>query len=162
MSDTTQHIDVDTEEWENTPKALRDQVKKLQKTNTELTQQITEFKTEKVATALADVLAGFTKPERVKSALLADGIDPLDSEAVGAWIEENGNDFARAEGAPAAPEAEAAEEQGAEQATRARLDVSQFGQPGKPAADAVISSMPTDLGPAQALQWLREHQPSGS
>lgn len=105
MSDI-QHIDTDSDEWENTPKALRDQVKKLQKALTESTQTITEFRTRETDTALTGVLAGFKSPGKVKRDLLADGVDPLDSEAVTKWVGENGSDYAQAP----APAAEPSEE----------------------------------------------------
>lgn len=148
-------IDVDSEEWENTPKALRDQVKKLQKANGELTQTITEFRTEKVETALTGVLAGFKNPGRVKSDLLSDGVDPLDTEAVATWLGTNGDDYARGENAATAPEGDQQEDL---QAGRARLEaVAQIGTPGASNTLDVINSMPQDLSPTQAREWLIQH-----
>lgn len=95
-----QHIDVDTDEYLDTPKALRDHVKKLQEALTKSGQEYQALTTKVSATALTGVLEGFKNPERVKRDLLSDKIDPLDSEAVGKWLVSNGDDYARGEGTP--------------------------------------------------------------
>ena len=100
MSDAIQHIDVDSEEFENTPKALRDHVKKLQQALTSSTQTIAEYRERETAQALNGVLTGFKNPERVKRDLLSDKVDPLDNEAVTKWLEANGGDYARGEANP--------------------------------------------------------------
>lgn len=157
MSDNTQHIDVDSDEFEGTPKALRDRVKRLQKQNSDLAQQITGLQGELTATALSDVLTGFTKPERVKSALLADGIDPLNREAVDGWLKDNGDDFARAAGNPAAPTTDQTQPD-ERQAQRDALNaVTQIGQPGAPDGLAKIKAVPADLSPQATYQWLVEN-----
>lgn len=101
MSDDYKYIDVDADEWEGTPRALREALDKAQKLLKAQTQQITEFTQEKQANALSGVLTGFKNPERVKSALLSDKVDPLNSEAVTKWLEANGDDYAKATGDPA-------------------------------------------------------------
>lgn len=149
MSDV-QHIDVDSEEFENAPKALRDHVKKLQKAVAERDQAITEFRTKQTEEALSGVLTGFRNPGRVKSDLLSDGVDPLDSEAVATWVASNGDDYARGEAPDPAPA-----DQPDPQADRAKLEaVAQIGTPGKSNTLDVINSMPQDLSPAKAREWL--------
>ena len=93
MSDNIQHIDVDSDEFEGTPKALREHVKKLQKALEARDATIGQFKEQVIGSVLGD--AGFKNPSRVKKDLLGDGIDPLDADAVKAWIAENGDDYAR-------------------------------------------------------------------
>jgi len=100
MTDNLQHIDVDSDEFIDTPKALRDHVKKLQQANTRLTETNTDLTGRVTASALNGVLTEFKNPERVKRDLLTDKVDPLNSEAVTAWLEKNGSDYARGEGAP--------------------------------------------------------------
>lgn len=95
MADNFQHIDVDSDEFIDAPKALRDHVKKLQQINTRLTETNTDLSGRLTATALTDVLSEFKNPERVKRDLLSDKIDPLDSEAVKQWLGSNGGDYAR-------------------------------------------------------------------
>ena len=90
-----QHIDVDDEQYEDAPRGLRDHVKQLQQALRERDQQITEYRDKQAASALTDVLAGFKNPERVKRDLLTDKVDPLDSEAVSKWMEQNAGDYAR-------------------------------------------------------------------
>lgn len=95
MTDNIQHIDVDSDEFIDAPKALREHVKQLQRINTRLTETNTDLSGRLTATALTDVLSEFKNPERVKRDLLSDKIDPLDSEAVKTWLGTNGGDYAR-------------------------------------------------------------------
>jgi hypothetical protein len=104
MSDDIKHIDVDSEEWENTPKTLRDQVKKLQDALSKEREASASLRSTAAESALGGVLAGFKNPGRVKRDLLSDGIDPLDSEAVETWMKDNGDDYARGSTEPAPPE----------------------------------------------------------
>lgn len=100
MSDDYQYIDVNAEEWENTPRALREALDKAQKALKAEKQATAELRTQQASTALSDVLTGFKNPERVKRDLLSDKIDPLDKSAVEEWLKENGDDYARGEAAP--------------------------------------------------------------
>ena len=117
MTDNIQHIDVDSDEFIDTPKALRDHVKKLQQANTRLTETNTDLTGRVTASALNGVLSEYKNPERVKRDLLTDKVDPLNSEAVTAWLEKNGSDYAMGGGtsaqtsAPNATDAEIAAHQ---------------------------------------------------
>ena len=106
-----QFIDTNSDEFVDAPKALRDAYDRLKSRYTETAKERDTYKGRAESSALGDVLKGFVKPERVKSALLADGIDPLNSEAVGQWVAENGSDFARGDGSanPSPPSADNAE-----------------------------------------------------
>lgn len=104
MSDDIKHIDTDSEEWENTPKTLRDQVKKLQDALSKEREASATLRSTAAESALGGVLAGFKNPGRVKRDLLSDGIDPLDSSAVETWMKDNGDDYARGAEAPATPD----------------------------------------------------------
>lgn len=104
MSDDIKHIDTDSEEWENTPKTLRDQVKKLQDALSKEREASASLRSTAAEAALGGVLAGFKNPGRVKRDLLSDGIDPLNSEAVETWMKDNGDDYARGSAEPAPPE----------------------------------------------------------
>lgn len=101
MTDNIQHIDVDSDEFLDTPKALRDHVKKLQSALTRSNERVTELTGQVTATALTDVLAGYKNPERVKRDLLSDKVDPLNSGAVQQWLQQNGDDYAKGEATPA-------------------------------------------------------------
>ncbi|MGH3628778.1 MAG: hypothetical protein ACRDRL_15260 [Sciscionella sp.] len=98
MSDDFQYIDVDSEDFEDAPRALREHVKKLQSRDRELNSELGKVREQVVAHSLSDALngKGFKNPERVKRAIMADKIDVGDSNAVNSWIESNGDDFARA------------------------------------------------------------------
>lgn len=93
MSD--QNIDFDSDEFENTPRALRDHVKKLERRLAETTKDRDTLRVRVTQAALGDVLKDYKNPKRVQRDLASDGVDPLDSEAVSAWLEENGDDYAK-------------------------------------------------------------------
>jgi hypothetical protein len=99
LTDNIQHIDVDSDEFIDAPKALRDHVKKLQQANTRLTETNSDLSGRVTASALNGVLSEFKNPERVKRDLLTDKVDPLNSEAVAAWLERNAGDYAKGDGA---------------------------------------------------------------
>lgn len=110
MADALTHLDVDSDEFDDAPKALRDYVKKLQKQNQSLSSDLDGLRSQAASRAIGEVLAdkGFKNPKRVERDLLADRIDPLDTSAVESWLAENSDDYARAVAAPdaAAPEQE--------------------------------------------------------
>jgi hypothetical protein len=149
-----QHIDVDSDEFEGTPRALRDYAKKLQKALETVSKERDGFRDQVTSGALGNVLTGFKNPERVKSALLTDKVDPLDSEAVSKWIEENGDDYAKAE---ANPNPVATEQPSPDEAAFAAL---QLGNAYRPAGDltkldAMIASLPPDATPEQVASAAR-------
>ena len=113
-----QYIDVDAPEFDGSPKALRDHVAKLQDALRATSQERDTYRGQATAAALGDVLAGFKNPKRVERDLLSDSIDPLNREAVEKWLGEFGDDYARANGAPApaVPSDEAAAHQRLQQA----------------------------------------------
>lgn len=100
MSDSIQHIDVDSDEFSEAPKALRDHVKKLQKQLGELSTENGGLRQQITARAIDEVLAdkGFKNPARVQRDMLADQIDPADKAAVDNWLTANADDYARAAG----------------------------------------------------------------
>lgn len=151
MTDNFAHLNVDDDEFESAPRALRDAYKKLQKAYGSAEQTITELRDTQTSTALSGVLAGFKNPERVKSAMLSDKIDPLDSEAVQAWLGDNGDDYAKAPDAPAAPATE----------TPQVPDYGQLNAPsemGDPAAyDAQLQAVlnaPKDMSPQELVAYF--------
>lgn len=99
MADNLTHIDVDSDEYDDAPKALRDYVKKLQKQNESLSTELDGVRGREASRAVSDVLAdkGFKNPKRVERDLLGDSIDPLDIGAVEAWLAENSGDYAQTE-----------------------------------------------------------------
>lgn len=159
MSDELQHINVDDEQWDGTPRALREHVDKLQKALKVAGQTITGFETERASTALSGVLTGYKNPERVKSDILRDKVDPLDSEAVTKWLEGNGDDYARASADPALDDQEG-DPDSERAAARERLNAfQQFGRPGTADPAALVKSTPTDLNPANTREWIIQNVP---
>lgn len=104
-STTIQHIDIDSEDFEDAPKALRDYAKKLKAANEQLTTERDDARGRLASNAVAGVLKdqGYKNPKRVEKDLLADGIDPLDQDAVSGWLAEFGDDYAKGEVTPSAP-----------------------------------------------------------
>jgi hypothetical protein len=104
------HIDIDSDEFEDAPKALRDYARKLKAANESLAKE-RDGALQKVASrAIADVLAdkGFKNPKRVERDLLAEGIDVSDKDSIEGWLAENGDDYAKGEVVPVeTPEASA-------------------------------------------------------
>lgn len=129
MSDDYQYIDVNAEEWENTPRALREALDKAQKALKAEKQATATLRSEQASTALSDVLTGFKNPERVKRDLLGDKIDPLDKSAVEKWLSENGDDYAKGSEAPVETPPPADQQQAADYAAM------QLGDGYRPAAD---------------------------
>lgn len=139
-----QHINVDDEQYEDAPRGLRDYVKQLQKANETLRAERDGFRNQISESALGDVLAGFKNPGRVKTDLLSDGVDPLDNEAVSKWLETNGDDYARGEQPPAAPEAETQAE--VEVPDYDRLNsLSQAGTPSGSDKAQLVANPPADV-----------------
>jgi hypothetical protein len=154
VSDTIQHINVDDDQWDGTPSALRDHVKRLQKELKSRDEQISSLRDQQTSAVLSDVLAGFKNPERVKRDLISDKVDPLDSEAVTEWMKSNADDYARSTGSADNPQ----EDQQQELPDQRRLNAP--GEQGQPAGSnklAELDSMPADLSPQQTAQWLIDH-----
>lgn len=161
MSDAIKHIDVDSEEFEDAPRALRDYVKKLQGQNQTLTKERDDARGSIASRAVADVLAdkGFKNPERVKRDILADGIDPTDQAAVDTWLTSNGDDYAKAQAAPEEgqqeqPAAVSAEEQQAYQNLQVQ---GQTVPAGNDKFASVAAKITPDMRGADVEKLYREH-----
>lgn len=96
------------DEQPNGPKALREQVKKLQSQLQAKDKELGKLRSSLTDRNVTDVLAGknFKNPDRVKKAILADGVDATDPSAVQTWLQENGDDYAKA-----APASEGSEDE---------------------------------------------------
>lgn len=154
MSDDYKYIDVDDEQWDGTPRALREALDKAQKALKERDRQITEFRDQQAASALSDVLAGFKNPERVKRDLLAEKVNPLDNEAVTKWLEANADDYARAQ-APAETPVDTTTEETPSVPDYRRLNApAEVGEPVNGDKAQVLKAAPKDLSPAELRQWF--------
>lgn len=152
MSDI-KHLDLDSEEFESAPRALRTYAEKLKKELAAATQQITEYRGREADQALGSVLAGFKSPTKVRRDLLADGVDPLDAEAVKVWVEENGDDYAKGSVTPAAdPQQEAAP--AAQNSYDAFSAVEQFAQP---ADMSKVQTAIAGITPDMTREQVAEH-----
>lgn len=113
MTDDIQYIDIDSAEFDGSPKALRDHLKRVQEAHKAAVAERDTYKGQATSAALGDVLAGYKNPERVKRDLLSDSINPLDKSAVEKWLGDNGDDYAKGitEPVPAVQSADAAAHQ---------------------------------------------------
>lgn len=158
MTDNYEYIDVNDEQWDGTPRALRDALDKAQKALKTERQATAELRNQTASTALSGVLAGFKNPERVKTAILGDKVDPLNSEAVTAWLESNGDDYAK--GTPADPStddtqtSQAAAPQASTPNYQQLNGLAEIGTPAGANALQEIQAMPEGLGPKDAYAWL--------
>lgn len=143
MADAIQHIDIDSDDFLDAPKALRDYAKKLRLENQRLADTNGTLTGQLTATALTDVLKEFKNPERVKRDLLSDKVDPLDSEAVKQWLGTNADDYAKGVVTPPAPVTPAVDD--AE--VQAHQQISAGAQYSQPADMSKLEAALTELGP---------------
>lgn len=152
MTDDIQYIDTDAPEFDGSPKALRDQLKRVQDAHRAAVQERDTYKGQATSAALGDVLAGYKNPERVKRDLLSDSIDPLNREAVEKWLGDNGDDYARGDGAPApaVPSEDAAAYQ--------RLQQTDLTNPADmTAVEAAMAEITPEMTGEQVKQVYRKH-----
>lgn len=151
-------IDVDHEDYEDAPRALRDAYKQLKKQYQTVTTERDDFKAKWETKSASDALAGFgfRNSKRVSKDLLADGVDLSDEAAVKAWVEENGDDYAKGEAAPAgAEQADHSEEA----AARARIQdtASQVQPAGGDKMKAALAEITDDMTPEQVAKVYQKH-----
>lgn len=151
-----EHIDVDSEDFESAPKALRDHVKKLQDALKSANTTISDFRSRETERALSDVLTGFKNPGRVQRDLLADKVDPLDNEAVNKWLEANAGDYAQGDGAAAETPAEQASPDATLAAQYARLNPTGLRKPADQGLMEALAAIPDDLPAHLVEQRMRE------
>lgn len=159
MSDI-QYIDVDSEDFEDAPRALREHVKKLQKQLTTVSQERDDFRGKWQSRSANDALAefGFRNPKRVSRDMLADGVDTTDPDAVKAWVSENGDDYAKGEAA-AAPAAEQKEDHSEEAEAREQLNAA--AADAQPAPNdrmkAALAEITPDMTSDQVVEVYKKH-----
>ena len=158
MTDNIQHIDVDSDDYLDAPKALRDYVKKLQRQHQDVTKDLADVRGKLASQALGDVLSGqgFKNPKRVEKDLLAEGVDPLDKSAVEGWLAEFGDDYAKGavKQEPETPVVPVEEQQAHQQLGlgaefRSNADMSKI--------DAVRAEAPADASGAELLAFFQKH-----
>lgn len=103
MTDNIQHLDLESDEYYDAPKALRQYAANLKKALDSAHSERDTYRSQLNSRALGEVLSskGFKNPKRVEKDLLADGVDPLDESAVSGWLAEFGDDYATGAAAPA-------------------------------------------------------------
>jgi hypothetical protein len=158
MSDV-QFIDVDSEDFEDAPRALRDAYKKLKKEFQTATAERDDYKGKWQSKSANDALSsyGFKNPKRVSKDLIADGVDLSDTDAVKAWVGENGDDYAKGEAAPA--QAEQTVDHSAEEAERAKIAAtsSQAQPAGVDKMQAALAEITSDMTTDQVMEVYRKH-----
>lgn len=150
-------IDVDHEDYEDAPRALRDAYKQLKKQYTTATAERDDFKSKWESKSASDALAGygFKNSKRVSRDLIADGVDLSDTDAVKAWVAENGDDYAKGEGA----QVQQTEDQSAEAQQRETIQdaAAQLRPTGGDKMQAAAAEIPADATPEQVLAIFQKH-----
>lgn len=125
MSDNFEHLDIDSEDFEDAPRALRDYAKKLKKALDSTRQERDQFQSQLASRSVGEVLGdkGFKNPKRVERDLISDGVDPLDSQAIARWLEENGDDYAKGSAEPETPTPEQTAEVAAQAEAQERMSL---------------------------------------
>lgn len=113
MSDNLEDFETDTTDGSK----LRKQLEAALKKNRDLETQVENFSKAERERQVNGVLGdkGFKNPKRVSRDLLADNIDPADTTAVEKWLEENGDDYAKATQSTEEPKPEAQQQTQQEQ-----------------------------------------------
>ena len=156
MTDNIQHLDLDSDEYYDAPKALRQYAEKQKKALDSTTKELATARGQVAAQAIGEVLSGqgFKNPKRVEKDLLADGVDPLDKSAVEGWLAEFGDDYAKGAVAsdpetPSVPDEEVA----AHQALNLGAEFRQPADMTK--VEAAVAELPTDATPDQVIAHFR-------
>lgn len=161
MSDAIKYIDVDDEQFEDAPKALRDAYKALARQHKDATTELGQARTTIASHALGDVLgtAGFKNPKRVEQDILRDGIDATSATAVQAWLTANADDYAKADGAPVESKPEQTEDQQRQQAAHQQLAAgSELRQPADTSKwDLAQSEITPDMDGAAVREVFKKH-----
>lgn len=79
---------------DNNTEVLRGYTKALKEQLDHVTAERDGVRDQLASRTLDDALSGFKNPRRVERNLRADGINPLDSSAVEAWLADNSDDYA--------------------------------------------------------------------
>lgn len=152
-------IDVDHEDYEDAPRALRDAYKSLKKRLDTVTTERDDFRSKWQTKAASDALSGygFRNPKRVSKDMQADGIDVSDADAVKAWVEDNGDDYAKGEAAPAAEPTENADPAEV-QARQAASQVQNLASPaGTDKITAALAEITPEMTGEQVQAIYRKH-----
>ena len=93
MSDAFQYIDVDSEQFEDAPKALRDAYNKLKKRAQDQDAELGSFRSEKTQATASDVLKAKGYDPKAAKFLIQSGVDLSSESAVDSWLAEDGAFF---------------------------------------------------------------------
>ena len=158
MSDKIEYIDVDSDEFYDAPKALREAYRKLKDARETDRKELNTLRQKAASEAIGGVLSekGFKNPKRVERDLLSDGIDPHDSKAVEGWLSENGDDYAKGS---ASTDAETPVVPDNERLAHEQLQVgSEYKQPADMSkVEAAMAELPQDATPEQFLALAEKH-----
>lgn len=166
MTDAIKHIDLDDEQYEDAPRALREYAANLKKALAEQTKRADGLASQVASHALGDVLgtAGFKNPKRVEQDILRDGVDATDKAAVEAWLAANGDDYAKATASGEPDPVQDPQQQTPEQAAQAAAFQQLQGVQGdlrQPAdmskLELALSEITDDMNGEQVLAVYKKH-----
>lgn len=154
MSDNFQYIDVDDEQYEDAPRALRQAYEALKKRDQARETELGKLRgTVKQATA-TDVLKAKGYDPKAAKFLIQSGVDLNDASAVDTWLAEDG-EFFKVDAPPAEPAVDHSEEQ------QSRSQIAEASSQVQPAAGdkmkAALAEITPDMTTAQVLAVYQKH-----
>ena len=156
MSDNFQYIDVDDEQFEDAPRALRQAYAALKKRDQQRDAELTKLRGTVQTNTATDVLKGKGYDPRAAKFLLQSGVDINDETAVDAWLAEDGAFFKTGE-APATPEQQV-DHSDEQQARSAIQDATSQVQPaGGDKMKLALAEITDDMTPSQVQAVYQKH-----
>lgn len=153
-------IDVDHEDFEDAPRELRAAYKALRKRFDSVTTERDDYRAKWETRAADDALSGFgfRNSKRVTKDLVADGVDLSDTDAVKAWVEENGDDYARETQAPATETGQEADHSEEQQARGQIAEATSQAQPAQTdALKAALAEITPEMTGDDVIGVYRKH-----
>ena len=155
MSDNFQYLDVDDEQFEDAPRALRQAYEKLKKAHQSDAQELASLRGTVKQTTATDVLKAKGYDPRAAKFLIQSGVNLNDSEAVDGWLAEDGAFFKVGD----APPAEHAEDHSAE--AQARSQIADASSQTQPAAvdklQAALAEITPSMTAADVVEVYRKY-----
>ena len=156
MSDNFQYIDVDDEQFEDAPRALRQAYDKLRKQHQSDAQELAKLRGTVQTRTASDVLKAKGYNPKAAKFLLKDGVDVNDENAVDTWLAEEG-EFFKVSGED--PETAQTADHTAEAEQRAQIaDTTSQAEPaGNDKMQAALAEITPEMTGAQVMEVYRKH-----
>lgn len=153
-----QYIDVDDEQFEDAPRALRQAYAALKKAHEADTKELSTLRTQVQTRTASDVLKDKGYNPKAAKFLLKDGVDLSDEKAVDAWLAEEG-EFFKVAGEGGTPNPEQNVEHEAEAEARGQIaDATSHTQTAaNDKMQAALAEITNDMTPQQVMAVYAKH-----